>query len=786
MKIDYTDNLMIFDIETTSFSEDGYTFTDVYLSSILTVPFDVNLSKSKLNKRRVTFLRSWSDIEEHFRTLSESLPKGKTQIVYCHNLAYEIDGIFKNITFFRDMFINEPSRCKTLFIKSRKPVFVRFGNIEFRCSFKLLNKNLRALGDIYDYPKLSIDYDRQYFSFSDLPEEEYRYNAQDVRLTAYAIFQECKKYDFIQTVADIPLTATSFVRQMNKRLNDRKTNKSFKNRNKWSLEKYRDNIETLETVYQGGYTHSNAADTGLLLGDISSIDIVSSYPDSILNRDYPYNFKKCDCRDVRAFFAYINSFNLSNLDYLLNNVRRPFLYAFYGRFTLQNVRIKNIGGCNFPIISFSKVLNKPVCTFDNGRIIYADEVEIYFNNVDIYLLYQFYDFEITDVSDFWYTRQFRPMHDFILNAVRHYAHEKTVFKRCLKIVDSENKDRRKLTKEDFFCEKLSDYIISEKEIETLLRMSIDNQEKNVDILLMSAKSRLNSIYGIMVQRLYQDEYLYNAEEDEFTHTIDKTVPRNLYRNFEEGLYITSYSRLTLFTMALFLLRKGLRPIYSDTDSWKVQGLPEKVKAAVREFNSIIEDNSHNSDLYNIGYFDFEHTYDYFISWGAKKYLSIENIDGKLKVFPTIAGVPKKKIGDAFTELLNGFYQGDLAEFVENVFKPNSIFTYSVTEKLSAKYYNNAFDGWVTDSNGKRGHIAFNNMVELFKTDYCLLDLNNKVNYNYIKLIEHLQRREVNKDYIEISKSDGEFRVRYVPEHETSFYLKSDYMQKLEEFESERG
>lgn len=778
----YLNKLITFDIETTTFKAGDGTYTDVYLSSALEFYFDLNITKSKLNKMLVKYQRSWSDIEKYFKELSVRIPEGYTQIVYCHNLAYEIDGIFKNIDFFRDMFINDPENCETLFIKERKPVFVRFGNIEFRCSFKLLNKNLRALGELYDYPKQSIDYDKKYFSFSDLPDDEYYYNAQDVKLTAYAIIQECKKYNFIKYVSDIPLTSTSFVRQQNIHLNDKKTVKAFKNRNKWSLETYKDNIELLEQVYQGGYTHSNAFDTGRIRMNITSIDIISSYPDSIIHREYPYNFKRARNKDVTSFFKFLNSYNQIDLKTLLNNVQRPFKYAFYGKFKIRNVKIKRFIDCDFPIISYSKVLNKPLCTFDNGRIIYADEIEIYFNNIDIYLLYQFYDFELVEVSDFFYTRQFRKMHPFIINAIEHYANEKTVFKSCHKIVDSENPKRRKLTEKDFFCKKTNDFIIGEKERKNILKMNLSSQELTITILLQNAKAKLNSIYGIMVQRLYQDEYKYIIDDDDFTHEIDTSLPRNLYRNFEEGLYITSYSRLTLFSMAMFLLNRNLRPIYSDTDSWKVQGNPEDVKKAVEDFNKTIENSSHNSELYNIGYFDFETTYTYFISWGAKKYISIENIDGELKVFPTIAGVPKVKIGEAFTELLNKFFDGDIIDFVENVFKPNTVYRYSAIEKLSAKYYQDSFDGLVTDENGKIGHVVFNNMVELYKTDYCLLDTTNKVNAQYIKYLEFLQNRTINTDCSELSKENGEYKIQYIPFNETSYYLKSDYMQTLEEFE----
>lgn len=777
----YLNDFIVFDIETTTFESEGKVYTDMYLASFLKINFNVNTSKARLNSKRVRFVRSWKETEEYLKNLSENIPKGKTQIIYCHNLAYEIDGIFKNITFLRDMFINHPEDCETLFVKSRKPIFVRFGNIEFRCSFKLLNKNLRSLGNLYDYNKLEIEYNSKFFSFSDLPREEYLYNAKDVRLTAYAILQECKKYTFIKTVQDIPLTVTSFVRKNNIYLNEKKVERGFKERNKYALQNYEPRIDMLEKVYQGGYTHSNAYDTGKIETNITSIDITSSYPDSMINRLYPYNFKECKSKNPTGFFKFINSHNNYDLNYILNHVKQPFNYAYYGLFKIRNVRIKKFDNCDFPVISYSKVVNKPICTFDNGRIVYADEIETYLTEIDFYLLSMFYTFELEEVSELYYTKQFRSLHPFILNAIRQYAHEKTVFKACNKIVSSENKKRRKLTEKDFYCEILGRNILPERELQTILAMDIEQQENTITILLATAKSNLNSIYGIMVQRIYQDEYKYNIELDEFSHEVDRTAPRNLYRNFEEGIYITAYSRLTLFTMAEFLLENKLRPIYSDTDSWKVQGDPEQVRNTVKKFNSIIEKSSHNSEFYNIGYFDIETTYQYFVSWGAKKYIAIEKTENGLQVFPTIAGVPKKKVGEVFTYLLNTFYQGDILEFVDSVFKPNTVFRYSAIEKLSTKYYTNSFSGTVTDDNGKSGHIEFNNMVELFKTDYCLLDTNNKINANYIKYLEFVQNRKINIDCSELCKEEGEYKVRYIPSFKTDFFLKSDYMKKLEEY-----
>lgn len=221
MKTNYSKYLITFDIETTSFTNDDVVFTTVYLASFFRCLFDTDTTKEQIEKSNdIKFKRSWSDINNYLEYLNNNAKRlNIVQIIYVHNLAYEFDGLIKNCDFVQQNYDND----KALFIKPRKPAYIRLDNIEFRCSYILLNKSLQTLGNILDYKKLDIDYKKQYYPFSELPKEEYLYNERDVKLTMYAILRECKKYNFIVNTSDIPLTYTSFTRQNNLHINDTKS-----------------------------------------------------------------------------------------------------------------------------------------------------------------------------------------------------------------------------------------------------------------------------------------------------------------------------------------------------------------------------------------------------------------------------------------------------------------------------------------------------------------------------------------------------------------------------------
>ena len=111
--------------------------------------------------------------------------------------------------------------------------------------------------------------------------------------------------------------------------------------------------------------------------------------------------------------------------------------------------------------------------------------------------------------------------------------------------------------------------------------------------------------------------------DFYINELDDGVKAKvLYRDFTNGLYITAYSRLNLFCYALYLIyRTDARLIYSDTDSWKVYGDIHNAVRVNEEYNHFIEGIVHNSEDYNIGYFDYEELYAYFATLGCKKYIT---------------------------------------------------------------------------------------------------------------------------------------------------------------------
>lgn len=91
---------------------------------------------------------------------------------------------------------------------------------------------------------------------------------------------------------------------------------------------------------------------------------------------------------------------------------------------------------------------------------------------------------------------------------------------------------------------------------------------------------------------------------------------------------------------------GCATHYSDTDSWKVYGDIHNAVRVNEEYNHFIEGIVHNSEDYNIGYFDYEELYAYFATLGCKKYITSDGEEIKC----TIAGVNKRATSKAFTEL----------------------------------------------------------------------------------------------------------------------------------------
>lgn len=166
-----------------------------------------------------------------------------------------------------------------------------------------------------------------------------------------------------------------------------------------------------------------------------------------------------------------------------------------------------------------------------------------------------------------------------------------------------------------------------------------------------SKNKLNSLYGMMCQRMDHDTTIYNGKDYITTPcNLSEVVAKyyksyNSFLSYQHGLFVTSWARAALQTM---LEKVGRDVAYVDTDSIKCLN---DHRTDFDAMNAIIEKEAQKAGAYaadkdgNIHYmgvWEYEGTYDDFKTLGAKKYVSREGD----KVVSTIAGV-NKKTGSAF-------------------------------------------------------------------------------------------------------------------------------------------
>lgn len=760
-KRQYNNVIYAFDIETTTTAAGNVSH---YLSSFMCVDFSL---RAKPNAEIVNamspprFCRTAAEVNDELVRLNEEAKQsGKTTLIYVHNLAYEITFLMYNCPFVNENYKNE----KALFIKRRIPLFIKLDFLELRCSYKLLNKSLDKIGENLGYKKLSIDYDKQYFSFSELPPTEYEYNKRDVEITLLSVLKECSRFEWITSPGDIPLTSTGFTRKNDIYINTRRDSRYWVKCCDYQRYFDKDYIDFLERVFMGGYNHSNAYYTNMPLRNIYSVDIVSSYIDTILHRKYPSFFTECKLRNKTKWLKKLILLNKTDYLTAIKNYAQPFKYAFIAAVTLENVRPKTKDDNLILPLSVSKCDFFNTVRQDNGRIYSAKLIKTNITEVDYFIYSLFYDFDIVDCERLVYTNYFTYFAPFVLNSTRAYLNAKSVLKDIL----AHRKNGDEINRDNFYCAASDDYIYNDEQIAAIL--DAENKDDILNDNYRASKNILNSSYGKNVQKLLNPVIKWDIDIDEFTIEDEiKVQAHELRRDFTKGLYITAYSRLNLFCYACYLMEHcpGVKLIYSDTDSWKCAADGDELKRVNNEYNKLIESVVHNSNDYNVGYFDFEAEYKYFATLGCKKY--IFSPDGK-KIISTIAGVNKKNASAAYTELFKNLnYDFDLLCRV--AFSPSTILDYSVIDKLVTKYHNNYYNELVTDENGKRGRIRGYNMVELCKSDYILMDFSNPSVNMYMHHIADLQGVDVETTATKVYRDErGEVTYKYITDWKAETHI----------------
>lgn len=423
----------------------------------------------------------------------------------------------------------------------------------------------------------------------------------------------------------IPMTSTGYVRREAKEcLKIFRHSTFFKD----ELDSY-DTYQMLRRAFRGGDCHASRLYASQIIDNVSSFDRSSSYPDVMVNEEFP----------MTKFKTYASECYEDTINKLIDN-HVPFLCDV----TLYNIEIKK--DCYDPYIPRDK------CNFlyndvedskyfrdsrkkkykkgdyfynDNGRVLKAEECSLTICDVDWKIIKECYNYSevvFTKVK----TSKYKKMPEEFRDLVIKYYTQKTELKKAKGPETKEEKEAR-------------------------------------EELYVKAKNSLNSLFGMLVQRLVIDSYSYDAGSNEIFNVghqdykgDELTDEEAYYKEVEKailfyriGVYITAYGRYWLH-QGIKIVGKDF--IYGDTDSVKFIGKHDFSKLNDLLMNRSAESGACATDpsgeTHYMGVFEEDGKYERFITLGCKKYsyeayeYNKETKENDYNFHITISGVPKKE------------------------------------------------------------------------------------------------------------------------------------------------
>lgn len=569
-------------------------------------------------------------------TIHKSM-KGTRTHFYIHNLNY--DYTFLRKFMFRKW--GEPSN--QLNIKSHAILFIEFSNgIVFRDSLVLFQRTLEKTANDFEVEHRKAvgkwDYNKIRNQGEEFTTDELLYIENDTlagveSLNALAL--QLKK-----NVVSMPFTATGIPREELRKRGKANYAKQWYNKNVLSYEQYR----KMEMIFHGGYTHANRFICNQVINcEGESYDFSSSYP-----------FVVCSERFPSSRFVDIGD---CDIDYILKYKND---YAFMFRLVLIDVEVKP--GVCMPGLQSYKCFNRVNCVYDNGRILKADYLEIWLNEVDLSVLATQYTYNTNS-------------HCYDVE----YAHK------------------------DYLPRWYTDYVYELYEAKTYL--------KDSDLIAYRlAKAKLNaSAFGITCMKNIQINIIEDYKTGDFKEDEEQD-PETVYNKFihnknniflyQIGTWVTSFAFRNLHLLTHAVASDGTI-LYCDTDSvYATKFNHESIKIYNDLARKKLEANGYKPVLYKgreyiLGVAEHDSDFTQFITLHAKCYCKRET-DG---LHITVAGVPKRA-----AEQLND----DISNF-----QPGFIFKGNQSGKLTHKYF--YVDDIYIDENGNETGDSIN----LSPCDYLL-------------------------------------------------------------------
>lgn len=691
-----------FDIEATSFYEGPKKCACMYC-----FVFGLN--------GKVIFGREWDDLIKICEALRDAyeLSENKILPVYIHNASYEFQFIARRFKWL-ELFATD----------ERKPIrmLTEYG-IEFRDSYILSGQGLAGTAKnlhTYKINKLSgdLDYDLLRHSQTKLTPLEWHYVENDGLSLMAFIQEEIERNN--NNITFIPMTKTGYVRKYMRAQCYHGGQKGHGERRKIKTrdyEKYRDIMKRLTLTvpeyllaaeaFQGGFTHANAFNVGLIFNDVASYDLSSAYPAAMVLERYPMG---------RGTLL---------TDYSPETVTETLkLYACVFRVKIWGLT-SLFRGDNF--LSFSKCRNIKNYILDNGRVTKAEYLETTLTEIDLDVIRAFYDMKKIEIFDLWYyPRGYLPS-SFIKGVLGLYS-DKT----RLKGVEGSE----------------AEYHILKELLNSCYGMSVTSLLQPLSVF---------------------DGVEWSQEVPNLEEVIEKynNTP-NRFLFYLWGIYVTAHVRRTI---AKAILSLGDDYIYADTDSVKFIHPEKHSKYFDdfnKGIDAKIEQSSHVNSLpvylYKpltkegkskpIGYFDNEGDksglcYKRFKTLGAKRYFveypephKMKTKDGKEIETPyslTISGVnktaaipaliekAKKENKDIFTYFVIGFeFDGTMAG--------KNLHTYCDYE----------IKGTLVDYLGKKGKYHELTFMHMEPTTYKLTTTEEYYENIYMDQLQRIERRTIIK------------------------------------------
>lgn len=575
-KFYYKDLITCFDIETSRIPQTHWT-TDRILPGGRREPIDHYQTAMYMWQWQIGAIytvvgRTMQELREFVNKLQSYIKGNLRLVVFVHNLSYEFQflrSIFDWQT--EDVFATKSRKVLRAYSPGRK--------LEYRCSYMHSNMSLaqythkmgvkhqKLSGDDFDYHEIR-------YPWTPLTKEQLEYGVNDVLGLYEAITKEMEMDG--DTLYTFPLTSTGYLRREVKEALAPIRQKVIRPMMPTLLQ-----YNLLREAFAGGDTHANRYYTGQIIENVHSWDRSSSYPDVQCNEKFP----------IRPFVEIGHTMGLEEYTHLTKKLGK----AVVSRCRLVNLRLKNPHfGC--PYFSKSKCRGIINGTFDNGRVMSADYLEISITEIDWLIVEEEYTWDVVEFADgIMAGKGYLPKQ--FTDIIKTYYHKKTDLK------------------------------------------DVEGQE----VYYMKSKNKLNSGYGMTAQDIGKQMTLFVdgefVEDEQPIAEIVEKAAKKAFIPYQWGVYTTAYARLRLHE-AIWLVGDGY--IYSDTDSVKFIG-----DVDFTAYNKLRREASRSSGAYAtdpqgvthyMGVYEQERGYDRFRTWGAKKYASEK--DGKVEV--TVSGVNKKR------------------------------------------------------------------------------------------------------------------------------------------------